>query len=516
MNDLPNGFTGFSKPDSDFESAADAMRRTHEQINRSRSGDGGAAGTGYPGDANSGRANSGLVNNGRANSGRTAGVERANSGRTSSGGRSNRVEQVERSAWSGLQGREERDAHAYFQDLDVSRSVAAQTLDPEALDAIPAIDQRWAWVEVDLSAIRYNVAQARRFMQPRCRLLTSVKADGYGHGAVEVAKAALGAGADWLAVSTVPEAVELRKAGITSSILLLSQPPASSIPLLLGYHITPTVYEPDFAIAYAEVADLHGMTAPYHLAVNTGMNRIGVRYDEVVDFLYQVDFHRALELQGTFTQYATADCAETLDFHIQTKRFIEALEAMQAAGFEPGIVHAANSAAMFRFPEVQFDMVRLGLSLYGFHPCPETRELVELRPAMSVHARIVDTHIVPMSEGVSYGLHYRSPGSVKICTLPLGYADGLRRSLSGNIDFIMGGRYFRQVGNICMNYCMFEADMRTYGTRERIDPQIGDEVLVVGSQGIAQVTIDEMAEKLRTIQYEVAIGFSQRMERIYV
>ena len=410
-----------------------------------------------------------------------------------------------------------RGSYQYARDLDSGRRIETELpFDMGKVDDISPLDQRWAWIEIDLSAIRHNVAETRRFLQPRCRLTAVVKADAYGHGAVEVSKAALGAGADRLAVATVPEAVELRKAGLTAPILILSQPPAASIPLLLSYRITPTIYEPDFAVAYGEAADLHGMKAPYHLAVNTGMNRIGVRFDEVVEFLYQVSFHRALELEGVFTHYATADCPETLDFSIQAKRFVDAVAAMREAGFNPDIVHSANSASIYRYPEVHFDMVRLGVSLYGFHPCPETRELVNLRPAMSVHARITDTRFVPMSEGVSYGLHYRSPGSVKICTVPIGYADGLRRGLSGNTDFILGGRYFRQVGNICMDQCMFEVDMRSYGTRERIDPQVGDEVLIVGTQGIAEVTIDEMAEKLGTIHYEVACGFAQRMERIYV
>ena len=214
------------------------------------------------------------------------------------------------------------------------------------LDAISQLDQRWAWAQIDLSAIRHNVAETRRFLAPRCRLMAVVKADAYGHGAVEVSKAALGAGADRLAVATVPEAVELRKAGILAPLLLLSQPPAASIPLLLAHNITPAIYEPDFAVAYGEAADRHGMMAPYHLAVNTGMNRIGVRHDDAVEFLYQTNFHRALQLEGVFTHFATADCAETLDFQLQAKRFIEAVQNMQAAGFDPGIVHAANSAAL--------------------------------------------------------------------------------------------------------------------------------------------------------------------------
>ena len=255
---------------------------------------------------------------------------------------------------------------------------------------------------------------------------------------------------------------------------------------------------------------------PLQRTINTGMNRIGVRWDEVVNFMHQIGFHRALELEGVFTHFATADCPETLDFHIQAKRYIEAVEALRAAGINPGIVHCANSAAAIRYPDVRFDMVRLGIGLYGYQPCPETTPLIELRPAMSVHARITDTRLVPMSEGVSYGLNYRSPGSVKICTVPVGYGDGLRRGLSSRTDFLVDGVRCRQVGNICMDQCMFEVDLRSYARRRRVDPQVGDEVLIVGQQGDAMVTIEEMCETLGTIPHELCIGFAQRMPRYYV
>ncbi len=383
------------------------------------------------------------------------------------------------------------------------------------VDGFDPRDLRWAWAEVDLSAIRHNVAETRRFLKPNTRLMAVVKADGYGHGAVEVARAALAAGADRLAVATVLEGVALRKAGITAPILMLSQPPASAIPVLVDFGITPSVYDPAFAVAYGEAADQRGLKAPYHLVVNTGMNRIGVHYLEVVDFLYQVSFHRALELEGTFTHFATADCPERLEFERQRRRFEDAVIAIRAAGFSTGLVHAANSAAIYRYPEVHYDMVRQGISLYGFHPCNETRGFVDLHPAMSIHARITDVRMVPMSEGVSYGLNYRSPGSVKICTIPLGYADGLREGLSSNTDFIMDGRYYRQVGNICMDQCMFEVDMRRRASVPPADPQVGDHVIVVGQEGVAEVTMDEMAEKLGTIHYELAIGFAQRLPKIY-
>ena len=388
--------------------------------------------------------------------------------------------------------------------------------DEAELERISGLEQRQAWVEVDLSAVRHNVAATRRLMQSRCRLMAVVKADGYGHGAVEVAKAALGAGADRLAVATVEEGVQLRRAGVSAPILLLSQPPATSIPLLLAYHITPSVYEPDFTVAYGEAADLHGMKAPFQLAINTGMNRIGVHYTEAVEFLYLVSFHRALELEGVFTQFATAASAETLAFQMQTKRFVEAVDQMRAARFDPGIVHAANSAALYRYPDVHFDMVRMGSALYGLHSCPETRRAVSLRPAMSVHARIVDVRMLGVSEGVSFGLRYRSPGSVTVCTVPIGYADGLRFALSNRIDFIMDGRYFKQVGDICADHSMFEVDMRRTPMRDRIEPQIGDEVIIVGSQGNAEITLDELAGKLGTLNCELAMGFGARLPRRFV
>lgn len=388
--------------------------------------------------------------------------------------------------------------------------------DPDKLRLIPATDRRWSWTEIDLNAVRHNVGVLKQQVNRGARIMAVVKADGYGHGAVRCAKTALNSGAEYLGVATIDEAIELREALVNAPILILSQPPLEAIPLLLAYKVMPSVYTPDFAIQYAEAADAHGIRAPYHLAVNTGMNRIGVRHDDVVEFMSQVSFHRALDLVGTYTHFATADASETLDFNIQVKRFIEGLQAMRVAGFDPGIIHAANSAAAIRYPDVQFDMVRTGIALYGLHPCQETRTMIDLRPAMSVHARISDTRLVPMSEGVSYGLNYRSPGSVRICTLPLGYADGLRRGLSGRTDVIVEGCRFRQVGTICMDQCMFEVDMRIYGTRRRVDPHIGEEVLLVGRQGDSVVTLDDMAHTLGTIHYELAIGFAQRMPRLYV
>lgn len=385
----------------------------------------------------------------------------------------------------------------------------------EEISSIKEDERRWAWVEVDRSAIQHNVMQTKRLLDGTCRLMAVVKADGYGHGAVEVARAATRAGATYLGVATVDEGIELRKADIREPILILSEPPATAIPLLLYYHIMPAVYTPDFAIAYAEAADLHGMKAPYHLAINSGMNRIGVRFDDVMEFLSQVSFHRALELEGCFTHFATADSTETLDFQIQINRFVEAMRSIEAAGINPGLVHCDNSAATYRFPKTNFDMIRLGIALYGYQPASDTHRFIELRPAMSVHARITSVITVPMSEGVSYGMSYRSPGSVKICTVPLGYADGLMRVLSGTIDFAYQDRAVHQVGNICMDQCMFEVDMRPSPLHSLLDPHIGEEVLIAGPHPSVDTSIDTMAKRAATIPYELVCNFSRRLPRFY-
>lgn len=404
----------------------------------------------------------------------------------------------------------------YSRDIEAAGQAAAIAFEEESLAAIAPNERRWAWVEVNLDAIAHNVQEAKRRLAPRTRLMAVVKADGYGHGAIECAKRALSAGAEELGVATVDEACQLRQAGMQAPILVLSEPPVSAVPLLLANYITPAVFTPEFALAYAEAADSHNMKAPFHLAINTGMNRIGVRAEEVLEFERQISFHRALEQVGTFTHFATADASDAIDFNAQVRRFINAVSALRTAGISTGVVHAANSAALLRFPDVHFDMVRMGLAMYGCHPCEQTRASVDLRPAMEVKARITSVKTVPMSEGVSYGLHYRSPGSVKICTVPLGYADGLNRALSGKWDFILGGQFVHQVGSICMDQCMFEVDLRSFGSRPRLDPQIGDVVTIVGQDGQAATTLTNMAHALGTIDYEVACAFGLRMPRVYV
>lgn len=377
---------------------------------------------------------------------------------------------------------------------------------------------RGAWAEIDLSAIAFNVKQARRACGPKRLLMAVVKADAYGHGAVRVAKAALDAGADRLAVATPEEGVKLRQAGFKVPILLLGEPPIRTVPLLVAYDITPAVYTSEFALAYAEYADLKGKTAPFHLAVNTGMNRIGVFYLDVVDFIQSIAFHRALKYEGTFTHFATADCPEQLDFREQVRRFEESLRLLREAGINPGIVHAANSASIFRYPQVHYDMVRLGICLYGLDYNPEVSGgSVALKPAMSIKAQISAVKEPQVGEGVSYGMNYRVGKPVQIATLPIGYADGVRRELTKKgFKVLWNGRPVRQVGNICMDQMMIEIPLGTTASGKKGGAQVGDEVVIIGSQGDYEVTADTMADALDTITHEITCLFGIRLPRVYV
>lgn len=254
------------------------------------------------------------------------------------------------------------------------------------------------------------------------------------------------------------------------------------------------------------------MVAKYHLAIDTGMNRIGIFYLDVVDFLQSINFHRGLELAGVFTHFATADEESDWDFRMQLQRFNEALQLMRNARIDYGLAHSANSAATQRYPESYFDMVRVGITMYGLAPSPILRESDDLRPAMSVKAQIIQVREPQMGEGVSYGFNYRVARPVQIATVPIGYADGVRRILSGRMRVLYKGRPCRQVGNICMDMMMIEIPLDASGERA----EIGDEIVILGSQGDYEITADMMADEIDTINYELICMFGARLPRIYV
>lgn len=368
--------------------------------------------------------------------------------------------------------------------------------------------RRWAWVEVDTDAIRTNVRRLRALIPGDCKFMAVVKADGYGHGANAVARAAIGAGADTLGVATVDEALEIAGAGLSAQVHLLSEPPPAAARELVQEGVIPTVYSLDVAHALSEAARRQGKAVAFHLKVDTGMNRAGIAAEDAAEFLLTMRGLPGLELGGLFTHFATAEVPGDWDFERQLGRFRSCLESLREAGFRPPIVHAANSAATILSPESHYSMVRCGISTYGLHPGDATRDKVELQPSMAVKARIVALREVGMGDGTSYGFTWRASGPTTVATIPIGYGDGLHRVLSDKVSFLVGGRECPQIGRICMDYSMIELP-------RGVTAGIGDEVVIVGNQGGSVRTLDELAQLAGTINYEMACAFGMRMERLH-
>lgn len=374
---------------------------------------------------------------------------------------------------------------------------------------------RWAWVEIDQGVLRRNTRAFKNLLGYGKRLCCVVKADAYGHGAVQCAKIMHATGADMFAVATVSEGVQLREGGIKSPILVLNEPPIDACDTLLEYQIMPSVYSSEFALAYGERAVEMGCVGKYHMAIETGMNRIGVHFTDVLEFRREIDFHRGIECDGVFTHFATADDPDGWDYRLQCTRFSEAVAAMKDAGFECGIVHCSNTPASMLDHSMQFDMIRAGIGLYGLQPCEKSASIMPLEPVMSVRARVTRTIHPAMGEGVGYGFTFRVPRArVQVCTIPIGYADGLSRTLSNKMDVLYRGQRIRQVGNICMDQCMVAIQQTP--ARQMPEAEVGDLLTIVGKDGDAVITMDEMARLRGTINYEVACGFGMRLEKVYI
>ena len=377
---------------------------------------------------------------------------------------------------------------------------------------------RWAWIEIDLSAVRHNVKAFKAQLNRGVKMMCVVKADAYGHGAAQCAKAMQSVGADQFAVATVDEGVELRCSGIDNPILVLSEPPVTSIPDLVRFDIMPSVYTVDFALAYGEAAAAANKVGRYHLAIDTGMTRIGVRREDLLEVRGSIDFHRGLECAGTFTHFATADVLDNWDFDLQVNRFIEAVTALKNAGYELGLVHADNTPGTILHKDIQFDMVRVGIGLYGLHPSKLTIPRIDLQPVMSVRGRVTRVVYPAVGDGVGYGMTWRVPrNNIQVATVPIGYADGLARSLSNRMDVLTRGDRVRQVGNICMDQFMIAVDTAgTHANKPAHEIRYGDVVTLIGKDSDQEITADEMADLRETINYEVVCNFGARLDKVYI
>jgi alanine racemase len=371
---------------------------------------------------------------------------------------------------------------------------------------------RPAWAEVDLNSIRHNVGLLTRLVAP-AGVMAVVKADGYGHGSVASAYAALEAGATWLGVALVEEGVELRDAGIDMPILLLSQPPVEAARAVVDAGLTPVVHSLRFVDALAKAAADAGVEAqPVHLKVDTGMHRIGCSPSEALDLAPAIKKHRELHLQGLLTHFAVADEPDNPYTARQVAVFEAVRKELTRMGIRPPLVHAANSAGVLTAPQAHYDLVRCGISIYGIAPAAELDGRLALRPALSLKARVSFVRRLVAGERLSYGLRYELDVPSTVVTVPVGYADGVPRRL-GEVggEVLIGGRRKPIAGAVTMDQLL--VDLGPGPDADEIE--VGSEVVLLGRQGEDEITANEWAERLGTIPYEVCCGIGERVPRRY-
>lgn len=370
-------------------------------------------------------------------------------------------------------------------------------------------------IDVDLAPVAHNVAALTALVAP-AEVCVVVKGDGYGHGAVAVGRVALGAGATWLAVALLEEGAVLRAAGIDAPILMLSEPGLDSFDMAVAEAVTPTVYTLA-GIEAASAASSRAGRGPFdvHLKVDSGMHRVGADARDAVALAERITADPALRLGGVWTHLATAEVVDEPSNTGQLDRFDEVLSALRAAGIDPGLVHAANSAGTLCHPRSRFDLVRCGLTVYGIAPSPECAGVVDLRPAMRVSSEVAFVRRVEAGEAISYGGRLVLDAPRWIATVPIGYADGVRRALgSTGGEVLVGGRRVPIAGTITMDQLMIDL-----GDASDVDAgppaAVGDEVVLLGAQCDERIAADEWATRLGTISYEVVCGFGPRLPRVY-
>lgn len=369
---------------------------------------------------------------------------------------------------------------------------------------------RPTWAEIDLDAIAHNMRELRRIAKPEAKICAVVKANAYGHGAVPVSRKVLAAGADFLGVAVLSEALQLRRAGIDAPILILGYTPPEQAEEVVKYDLSQTVFQWEVARALSDAARRLGKKAKIHVKIDTGMGRIGfLPGEEAVAEIKKIAALPHLYLEGIFTHFAMADACDKTFTYRQLKIFLELIKRLEQEGIVFSFRHAANSAALIDLPETHLDMVRPGIALYGLYPSPEVkREKVELVPAMTVKSRIIQVKKVPTGTPVSYGCTWRAPRPTVVATLPIGYADGYTRLLSGKGEVLVKGKRVPVIGRICMDQCMIDVT-------DVPEVKQGEEVLIFGRDGRETLPVEELAAKIGTINYEIVCMLGERVPRYY-
>ncbi|MGE7219453.1 alanine racemase [Priestia koreensis] len=367
---------------------------------------------------------------------------------------------------------------------------------------------RETWAEINLDNIFCNVSTIKETLPPTKQLIAVVKANAYGHGDVQVARTALEAGASMLAVATLDEAISLRKRDIKAPIIILGAVSPQFVYLAIKYNIILTVYSSEWLRTAQKVVP--GTEAvQFHLKLDTGMGRLGLRTEEEIEEFFTILQETSrFKLSGVFTHFATADELDQGYYEQQYHCFQKLIRYIKEKGIVPGLVHCANSASLLRFPNDEFDAVRLGISMYGLTPSTEMKSLipVQLKPAYSLHTKIVHVKKVEKGTSVSYGATYTSEQEEWIATLPIGYADGWMRRMQ-NFYVLVDGQKSPIVGRVCMDQCMIKIPYEL---------PIGTQVTLIGKQGEEEITMEQVADHSNTINYEIPCVITNRMPKVFI
>ncbi len=369
---------------------------------------------------------------------------------------------------------------------------------------------RPVWAEINLDYLAHNIGEVRRLTQKSALVSAVIKADGYGHGAVEIGQTLLDHGADRFAVATLSEAIQLRKVFKETPIMVMGYTPNHSVSDAVKHGIILTVFDFEQGHQFSTTSLELGATLTIHIKLDTGMGRLGFKCDEksLVEIKALSDL-KGLLLEGLFTHFACADERDKTMTHLQMERYFFMRDGLLSQGIKFPICHTCNSAGIIDLPEYHLDMVRAGIMLYGLWPSIEVNhEILTLKQVMSLKAQLAHVKEVAPETGISYGHRYKTEGVERIGTLPLGYADGYTRQLTFKAHALLKGIKLPIVGRICMDQCMMS--LRDVPAKQ------GDEVVLFGQQGEAFISIDEIAEQLGTINYEVVCMINKRVVRLYM
>lgn len=381
---------------------------------------------------------------------------------------------------------------------------------------VPCDNYAWfsqrAWVEIDLAALSNNIVSLRKLLSPHTQFMAVVKADAYGHGAVSVAQMALKSGASWLGVATVPEGIQLREAGIKAPILVLGATYTSEqVQAIAHWQLEPTLCGAKQALVFSDILETINFDSPLrvHLKLDTGMSRLGTHWQDCAEFVQLVKRLPHLDIRSIYSHLATADSPDNTVMKQQHQRFESAIAILKDVGIEIPCLHIANSAGTLSDKSLHYDMVRVGLAIYGFYPSVHLHSTVELKPVLQVKARVAHVKTIEKGSGVSYGHTFIAKKKMRLAVVGIGYADGIPRNLSNKMQVLIRGIKVPQIGTITMDQIMIDISAIP-------DVQEGEIVTILGCEGKEQISAEDWANQLNTISWEILCSFKHRLPRMTV